>query len=312
MSGYHQVEMAEADQVKTAFTTPLGLFEYTRMPFGLMNAPATFQRLMNTVLGDLNLSEVLIYLDDVIIFSATIEEHLARLNRVFSRLREHGLKLKPSKCSILQEEVKYLGHVVSERGVATDPEKTAAVHDWPVPKTKRDVRSFLGFTGYYRRFIKDYAKIAHPLFALVGDKVRSGKRTAVADAWTPKCQVAFDTLKDAMVSPPVLAYPDFGLPFILQTDASLDGLGAVLAQTQEGKERVVAYASRSLSTGEARYPAHKLEFKALHWAATVKFRDYVYGRTVTAVTDNNPLTYVLKSAKLDAHGQRWGQRPHAM
>ena len=305
MSGYLQVQVAQKDRQKTAFTTPMGLYEYTRMPFGLMNAPATFQRLMNTVFGDMHLSELLIYLDDVIIFSSTLEEHLKRLEHVFTRLRQHGLKLKPSKCHFLRKEVKYLGHVVSEEGVATDPEKIAAVKDWPIPKTKKEVRSFLGFTGYYRRFIRDYAKKANPLFALVGSKVKPGKRSAVADVWTPQCQEAFQCLKETLISAPILAYPDFELPFILQTDASISGLGAVLAQEQDGKERVIAYASRSLSPGEARYPAHKLEFKALHWAATVKFRDYVLGRKVTAVTDNNPLTYVLGKAHLDAHGQRW-------
>ena len=305
MSGYLQVGMAEADQSKTAFTTPLGLFEYTRMPFGLMNAPATFQRLMNTVLGDLNLSEVLIYLDDIIIFSETIDEHISRLQRVFARLREHGLKLKPSKCHLLVEEVLYLGHVVSKDGIKTNPDKIDVVRTWPVPKTAKEVRSFLGFTGYYRRFIEKYAAVAKPLFELLGGKRSAKKSPPKPFVWTDECQKAFDELKMKLTSAPVLAYPDFTKPFILQTDASLDGCGAVLVQEQEGKERVISYASRSLQQGERRYPAHKLEFKALHWAATVKFRDYVYGQRVVAVTDNNPLTYVLKSAKLDAHGQRW-------
>lgn len=305
MSGYLQVGMAEADQAKTAFTTPLGLFEYTRMPFGLMNAPATFQRLMNTVFGDLNLSEVLIYLDDIIIFSETIDEHISRLRRVFARLREHGLKLKPSKCHLLVEEVLYLGHVVSKDGIKTDPDKIEAVKTWPVPKTGKEVRSFLGFTGYYRRFIEKYAAVAKPLFELIGGKRSAKKSPPKPIVWTDECQKAFDVLKMKLTSAPILAYPDFTKPFILQTDASLDGCGAVLVQEQEGKERVIAFASRSLQQGERRYPAHKLEFKALHWAATVKFRDYVYGQRVIAVTDNNPLTYVLKSAKLDSHGQRW-------
>ena len=305
MAGYLQVQMAKEDQPKTAFTTPMGLFEYTRMPFGLMNAPATFQRLMTTIFGDMNLSELLIYLDDVIVFSSTLEEHITRLEHVFSRLRQHGLKLKPSKCNILRKEVKYLGHIVSEDGVATDPEKTDAVREWPVPKTKKDVRRFLGFTGYYRRFMKDYAKIAKPLFGLIGGKKGTPKKPLTLFIWNEDCEKAFQHLRRLMVATPILAYPDFSLPFILQTDASGGGLGAVLAQMQEGKERVIGYASRTLTGGEARYPAHKLEFKALHWAATTKFRDYVYGRKVTVVTDNNPLTYVLKSAKLDAHGQRW-------
>ena len=301
-SGYLQVQMAKEDRVKTAFTTPMGLYEYTRMPFGLMNAPATFQRLMNIALGDLSFSQVLIYLDDIIVFSSTFEEHLQRLERVFTRLRQHGLKLKPSKCHFGQSEVHYLGHIISEKGIATDPEKVQAVKMWPVPRSKREVRGFLGLTGYYRRFVRDYAKIANPLFGLIG-----GKR-GVKDppfVWTKDCQTAFDVLTKKLTSAPILAYADFKTPFVVQTDASGEGFGAVLVQKQGGQEKVVAYASRALTQAERKYPAHKLEFRALHWAVTTKFRDYLYGQEVTVITDNNPLTYVMKAAKLDAHGHRW-------
>ena len=301
-SGYHQVKMAAKDQQKTAFTSPMGLYEFTRMPFGLVNAPATFQRLMATVFGDMNFESLLIYLDDIIIFSSTIEEHVERLRKVFHRLREHGLKLKPSKCQLFKSSVKYLGHVVSEEGITTDPAKTAALKDWPIPKCKKDVRSFLGMTGYYRRFVFQYAKIAAPLFALTGGKRGSKEPPFV---WSAECQSAFDTLVQKLTTAPILAYADYECPFLVQTDASGHGLGAVLAQVQDGKERAIAYASRTLTSSESKYPAHKLEFKALHWAATVKFKDYLYGQKITAVTDNNPLTYVLKKAKLDAHSQRW-------
>ena len=301
-SGYLQVQMAEKDRQKTAFTTPMGLYEYTRMPFGLTNAPATFQRLMTMVLGDMNYSEVLIYLDDIVVFSSTIEEHLHRLRRVFSRLREHGLKLKPSKCHLFKTEVGYLGHVISEKGIATDPAKVEVVKKWPTPKSKKDVRAFLGFTGYYRRFIRNYAQVAKPLFGLIGGKrgVKDGPFV-----WSDDCQAAFEALIERMTTAPILAFADYQQPFLVQTDASGGGLGAVLVQNQDGRERVIAYASRTLTPAEAKYPAHKLEFRALHWAVTVKFRDYLYGQRVTAVTDNNPLTYVMKKAKLDAHGQRW-------
>ena len=160
----------------------------------------------------------------------------------------------------------------------------------------------MGFTGYYQRFIHNYAQIATPLFALIGGK-RGTKDPPFT--WSVECQQAFTTLKQKMTSTPVLAYADYSLPFTVQTDASADGFGAVLAQEQDGRERPIAYASRTLTASEAKYPAHKLEFCALHWAITVKFWDYLYGQDVTAVTDNNPLTYVLKKAKLDAHGQRW-------
>ena len=301
-SGYLQVRMAEKDQPKTAFTTPMGLFEFTRMPFGLVNAPATFQRLMSTVFSDMNFESVLLYLDDIIIYSSTIEEHISRLEEVFQRLRRHNLKLKPSKCHFLKSSVQYLGHIVSAEGITTNPEKVAAVENWPTPKSKKDVRSFLGITGYYRKFIHNYAKIANPLFKLIGGK-RGYKDPPFI--WSDQCEVAFRSLISKLTSTPVLAYADYTLPFVVQTDASLEGLGAVLTQQQDGRERVIAYASRTLSSAEKRYPAHKLEFRALHWALTIKFRDYLYGHEVTAVTDNNPLTYVLKKAKLDAHSHRW-------
>ena len=167
-SGYWQIEMEEADKPKTAFTTPLGFFECNRMPFGLTNAPATFQRLMERCMGDLNLKQCLVYLDDIIVYSATFEEHLVRLSSVFARLAEYGLKLKPTKCCLLRRHVNYLGHVISADGVATDPSKTEALKTWPVPKDAAELRSFLGFAGYYRRFVKYYSKIAQPLNALLG------------------------------------------------------------------------------------------------------------------------------------------------
>ena len=164
-------------KMKTAFQVgTMGFYEFNRMPFGLCNAPATFQRLMERCMGDLNLRDCLIYLDDIIIFSSTVEEHLERLEAVFSRLAQHNLKLKASKCEFLRSKCTYLGHVVSKQGIETDPEKTEAIKTWPVPKTVKDVRAFLGFTGYYRKFIKDYAKIARPLNdLLIGHCTNSSK-----------------------------------------------------------------------------------------------------------------------------------------
>lgn len=163
-SGYWQVELEEHDKAKTAFSLgPLGFYECNRMPFGLTNAPATFQRLMERCMGDLNFRECLIYLDDILIFSNSFQEHKQRLEAVFQRLKDNNLKLKPSKCHFFKEKVKYLGHVVSINGVETDPDKISTLKDWPVPKNLDDVRKFLGFTGYYRRFVSGYAKIARPL-----------------------------------------------------------------------------------------------------------------------------------------------------
>ncbi len=310
-SGYWQIEIEEADKPKTAFTTPLGFYECNRMPFGLSNAPATFQRLMEQCLGDLNLTQCLVYLDDIIVFSSTFEEHLERLAAVFQRLQDYGLKLKPSKCQLFQAKVGYLGHVISSEGISTDPAKTEAIKTWPTPQNVADLRSFLGFAGYYRRFVKDFSKLAKPLHALTGGgatKKKKGKRPPPKPpewSWTEDCQKAFETLKEKLSEPPILAYADFSQEFLVHTDASGAGLGAALYQVQDGKERVIAYASRGLSRSEQNYPAHKLEFLALKWAVTKKFHDYLYGRKFQVRTDNNPLTYVTTTAKLDATGHRW-------
>ena len=209
--------------------------------------------------------------------------------------------------------MRYLGHIVSGKGIATDPDKTTQVKDWPTPTNRKELRRFLGFTGYYRRFIKGYSQIVSPLYRLTSGDPRRRKRgskrnspsTTPPFVWTDDCQKAMDLLKKYMTSPPILAYADYDLPFILQTDASGVGLGAVLSQIQNGTERVIAYISRGLNPAESRYPAHKREFLAMKWAITDKLRDYLLGNKFTVLTDNNPLLYVTTSAKLDATGQRW-------
>ena len=248
------------------------------------------------------------YLDDIIIFNDTKEEHLKRLEAVFQKLAAASLKLKPSKCFFFREEIEYLGHVVSGNGIATNPKKVEAVTKWPTPKTVYDVRSFLGFVGYYRRFIKDFSKIAKPIREVITGLENQSKRTAKKTVieWTEAADSAFEHLKKLYTSTPILAYPDYQVPFVLHTDSSAEGLGAVLYQRQEGKLRVITYASRSVSKSESHYPAHKLEFLALKWAVCEKFHEYLYGsKSYEVYTDNNPLTYVLTSAKLDACGQRW-------
>ena len=308
-AGYWQVEMAEECKAYTAFTCgPLGFYEYDTMPFGATNAPATFQRLMHDCLGELNMNWCIVYLDDIIIFSDTKEEHLKRLEAVFQKLCAAGLKLKPSKCFFFREEIEYLGHVVSGKGISTNPKKIEAVSKWPTPKTVYDVRSFLGFVGYYRRFIKNFSRITKPIREVITGLENQSKRTAKKTyiEWLDAADAAFEHLKAMCVSTPILAYPDYQLPFTLHTDSSTDGLGAVLYQKQDGKLRVIAYASRSVSKAESNYPAHKLEFLALKWAVCEKFHEYLYGsKSFEVFTDNNPLTYVLTSAKLDACGQRW-------
>ena len=308
-AGYHQIEILEEHKQRTAFTVgPLGFFEFNKMPFGLVNAPATYQRLQEECLGDLNLKICFIYLDDVIVFSKTFEDHIQRLTLIFDRFRKFGLKLSPKKCSFFMKKVKYIGHIVSAEGVQADPDKVSKVKNWPVPQTPEEVRQFLGFAGYYRKFIFNFSQIARPLIDIMatGKKPR-GKRKIPPSSWKwgPAQDTAFEMLKDRLTSAPVLGYPNFSTPFELHTDASLKGLGAVLYQEQDGVKRVIAYASRGLSKSERNYPAHKLEFLALKWAITEKFSDYLTGQTFAVYTDNNPLTYVLTSAKLDATGHRW-------
>ena len=255
-------------------------------------------------------------MDDIIIFSDTFEEHLDRIERVLLRLRECGLKLNPKKCSFCQEEkIKYVGRIVSANGIEADPEKCDKVVNWPTPRTPEEVRQLLGFAGYYRRFVKGFSRIAKPLTDLTPSptkgKRKKGKRNTgkgsepVRWTWGPEQEAAFEKLKESLASPPVLGFPDYNKPFELHTDASMSGCGAVLYQNQNGEKRVISNASRGLSKSERNYPAHKLEVLALKWAVTEKFRDYLYGHSFTVYTDNNPLTYVLSTARLDATGHRW-------
>ena len=243
-SGYWQVELEEESKQYTAFTVGrLGFYECNRMPFGLTNAPATFKRLMQEILGDLYLKGVTVYLDDIVVHTATLEEHFRLLREVFQRLREAGLKLNPKKCHFLLEVVKCLGHVVSAEGIECDDSKIEAIRGWPEPTNVKELQRFLGFTGYYRRFIKDYAKIARLLTDLLkgsnprkGHKKWKAQNVEVPWCWQEEQQDAIKELVTQMISPPVLCYPDFTKPFIVRVDASKQGLGAILCQKQESGE----------------------------------------------------------------------------
>ena len=265
ISGYWQVELDQQTREKTAFCTPEGLFEFNVMPFGLCNAPATFQRLMDLVLAGLQWSQCLVYLDDVIVMGRTFSEHLQNLSSVFSRIREASLKLKPAKCAFLQPEVHYLGHIVSGDGVATDPSKVEKVKTWPTSTSTKETQSFLGFASYYRRFIRNFAQIAKPLHKLA--------ERNVAFRWTEECQAAFDELRQKLCSAPVLAYPDFKKSFILDTDASDTGIGGVLSQLdddgresdrlwkpppQQGRATLLRDAKRTASHGSVHSPVQAL------------------------------------------------------
>ena len=223
------------------------------------------------------------------------------------------MKFAPQKCKFRQSKVKYVGHIVSAAGIETDPAKVDKVINWPTPTNKSELHSFLGFAGYYRRFIKYYSKLAKPLYDLLGNqcnkkKHKGGKKVSSHTGplnWCTYLNEIFQRLKHTLVNPPILGYPDYSKPFKLHTDASTMGISAILYQKENGKNKVISYASRSLNKSESRYSAYKLEFLALKWAVTERYHDYLYGNTCTVLTDNNPLTYVLTSAKLDTTGHRW-------
>ena len=236
------------------------------------------------------------YLDDIIVFSETVEQHLERLVTVLGRLCSAGLKLKPKKCALFQKSIAFLGHVVSERGIETDPVKTEAVREWPVPRSVRDVRAFLGLAGYYRRFVPGFASIAGPLHAMLG----KGRKFQ----WTPEAQQSFDSLKLALTSSPILAMPTDEGEFILDTDSSDSTIGAVLSQVQEGHERVVAYASRRLDRREIRYCVTRKELQYIvHFVHY--FRQYLLGREFRIRTDHSALTLLRRSPDPIGQQARW-------
>ncbi len=321
-SGYYQIPMSEADQEKTAFICPVGFYQFQRMPQGICGAPSTFQRVMEKMVGDMNLLEVLVYLDDLIVFGRTLEEHEERLLKVLDRLQSKGLKLSLDKCTFCQTSVSYVGHIVSQEGVSTDPSKIEDVKSWPRPQNVSELRSFLGFCGYYRRFVKDYSEVSYPLNQLLQGclptaslkKIKAGilpervvykASDPFGSRWTDACEAAFKELKVRLTQAPVLVFANPQLPYVLHVDACCEGLGGVLYQDQGQGLQPVAFVSRILTPSEKNYPVHKLEFLALKWVVVDKLHDYLYGAKFQVQTDNNPLTYVLTTAKLDAVGHRW-------
>lgn len=290
--GYWQVPVKEADREKTAFNCHRGLYEFNTMPFGLKGAPATFQRLMSSVLGEFNWKILLIYLDDVVIYSRSLDEHFEHLNRVFEKIRNAGLKLQPTKCAFARKQVRYLGHIVSRCGVEPDPEKVRAIREFPRPITVSDLRRFLGMASYYRRFISGFAEIAQPLHAL------TEKDTPFQ--WSPNCEEAFQKLLHCLSSTPVLGYPDFQQQFVVETDASNIGLGAVLRQ----ENAVIEYASRTLNKAERNYSATEKECLGVVWALQ-KFAMYLEGSPFKVITDHKPLTYLLSLKEPRGKLARW-------
>ncbi|KAL4126987.1 hypothetical protein QTP88_011260 [Uroleucon formosanum] len=294
--GFHQISLDKESRVKTAFSSDIGHWQYTKLPMGLKNSPPTFQRLMNNVLCNLIGLKCLVYLDDIIVFSTDLSEHDKRIREVFSRLRTHNLKLQPIKCEFLRKEVIYLGHKLTEKGVQPDERKIKSVKTFPIPTTVKEIKSFLGLTGYYRNFVPDYGKIAKPITNLL--------RKGIEFIWTSECQEAFEKLKIILCNEPLLQYPDFEKPFIITCDASNYAVGCVLSQGVIPADLPIAYASRTLNKAEINYSTTEKELVAIMFGVK-QFRPYVYGQKFTIITDHKPLTWLFSVKDPGSRLLRW-------
>lgn len=297
-SGYFQVSVATEDRDKTAFVTPLGTYRFKRMPMGLRNSGATFQRLMDRFKAGKGLSDVslLAYLDDIIILSETFEKHLRDLEAVFDRLEMFNLRINREKSFFARESVKFLGHVIVPGGIQADPEKTAAIANMAIPHNVKHLKSFLQTSSWFRRFIPNYAEVAKPLTDLL-------KKDCVW-MWTPRQQEAFDNIRQLLVSPPILRQADETKPFILRTDSSGYCLGAVLMQGEKQDERPVEYASRLLISAERNYTTTEREALAVVWAVN-KFRGYIEGSEVVVKSDHQPLRWLMSIKSPSGRLARW-------
>jgi hypothetical protein len=291
-SGYHQLKIRLEDIPKTAFTTRYGLYEFTVMPFGLTNAPAYFMYLMSKVFMEYLDRFVVVFIDDILVFSQNDEEHEEHLRLVLQKLREHQLYAKFSKCDFWLKEVSFLGHIITEGGIAVDPSKVKAVLDWNPPKNVVEVKSFLRLAGYYHRFIEGFSKIVKPLTSLL----EKGKEFK----WDAKCEDSFEELKKRLTTAHVLIMPDIHKGFNVYCDASLQGLGCVLMQ--EGK--VIAYASRQLRKHEQNYTTHDLELAAIVHALKI-WRQYMIGNNCRIFTDHKSLKYIFTQKDLNLRQRRW-------
>lgn len=302
-SAYWQVPVDEGSREKTAFVVPnRGLFQFKRMPFGLTNAPATWQRLVDAVLGADLEPHVFVYLDDIVVVTQTFEKHYEVLSEVLRRLSGAGLTLGWDKCRLGAEKLKYLGYLVTPRGLHVDPEKVSAVVDYPVPKTPKNIRQFLGLVSWYRRFIPDFASVAAPLTKLT----RKGQEWL----WGAEQDGAFRELKGRLVKAPILSCPDFGRPFLLQTDASTTGVGAILSQVFEDGERPIAYASRALTSAERKYTTTEQECLAVVFG-TEKFRCYLEGARFEVITDHHSLQWLHNLKDPQGRLARWAMKLQA-
>ena len=296
-SGYWQMPMSLSSIPKTAFTCLRGLFEFTRLPFGLVNAPSQFQRAMNQVLSGLIGRNCMVYIDDIVVYSKTVADHARDLEEIFERLKEVGLQLKPSKCSFELPQVELLGHVVSAEGVKPLPTKVEAIVNLAPPTSQKAVRSFLGMVGYYREHIPNYAEIALPLTELT--------KKNQPFVWGDEQHESFETLKQALVQAPILAHPDPAKPYTLYTDASDQAIGAILVQKdEEGVERVIAYLSHKLSGPQLRWPTIEREAYAVIYALR-KFHPYLWCASFEVHTDHKPLKSLFTAEIRNTKLQRW-------
>ena len=286
LSGYHQIPLRQQDQHKTAFSTGRGLYQYRRVPFGMITSGAAMQYAMERVLGGLNGMICQTYIDDIIVYGKNVEEHDENLNVVLNRLRESGFKINLKKCNFRMREVECLGHVISGVGITPNPAKVKDIQEKKRPRTVKDVRSFMGMASYYRRFVKDFAQIAKPITELTKKDVRW--------KWSEECEVAYRRLIDEITNAPVLVYPDYSKTFYVTTDASGEGIGAMLSQVHGNRHRPIAFFSRGLVGAESRYHVYEQEGLAIK-AALQKFKFYILGYKVVVRTDNQPILYLLKS-----------------
>lgn len=269
------------------------------MPFGLKNAPATFQRLMTVALSGLQGLQCFIYLDDVVIFASSVDEHSKRLCNIFKRLRHNNLLLQPDKCEFMHKEVAYLGHIINDKGISPNPEKIKAIKNYPIPTNPKQIKQFLGLIGYYRRFIKDFSKFAKPLTNLL-------KKDAPF-IWSNEQDQSIEYFKNALIQAPILQYPDFSNEFLLTTDASNYAIGAILSQGDIGKDLPIDFASRTLNKAECNYSTIERELLAIIWA-TEHFRPYLYGRKFIILTDHRPLTWLFNCRNPNSRLMRWRLR----
>ena len=279
-SGYHQVLLKPEDRWKTAFATPGGLWQFVRMPMGLASAPATFQRMMEILLMGLQYVEMLVYLDDIIVYAKSLQDNERKMELLFQRLVSANLKLQPEKVQFLRKEVAFLGHVISENGVTPDPEKIKAVVNYPTPTNVKSVRQTLGFFVYYRRFIPQYAVKAKPLNDLL--------KKDHPFVWGEKEEQSFQTLKDCLIKHPILIYPDFEKIFTLTTDASDFAIGAVLSQEKDGFDHPIAYLSRTLNSAERNYSTTEKECLAA-LCAMRHFRPYLISKKFILQSNHKPM-----------------------